>query len=95
LSFIESPFFFEYGRTVKNKCGVNKMSKKTIPYESIPVDEIPERLPIPQDWLDILNSGEALVVPEEFRSACYQRFRKAGLKVKTTKVEGSIYIRLA
>jgi len=71
------------------------MAKKEIAYESIPVEDIPSRKAVPQDWLDILNDGEALIVDAEFRSAVYQRFRKEGIKIKTTKVEGKLYITLA
>jgi len=71
------------------------MSKINIPYESIPEKDIPERQAVPQAWLDILELGDALVIPAQFRSAVYQRFRKQGLKIKTKKVGDNLYISLA
>lgn len=71
------------------------LPKTDIPYESVTTEDIPERLAVPQEWLDILNDGEVLVVPAKYRSACYQRFRKAGIKIQSTKVEDKVYFQLA
>jgi len=71
------------------------MAKRKIKYETIPIDEIPIRSAVPSDWLEQLEQGNAVVVDADARSAIYQRFRKEGIKIKTTKIEGKLYITLA
>lgn len=71
------------------------MGKVEIKIRTVPLDEIPVATPVPEEWLAILESGEAIEAEAKYRSAIYQRFRAIGRKIKTRKVGNKLYFWLA